>query len=133
MIVVVDTGVLVTALADDGADGSRARARLAGNELTAPAIIDLEFAAVIRKGVFAKRLTDERAAQALFDLISLPMERVPHTALLRRVWELHHNISPYDAAFVALSERLSATLVTTDANLGRASGPRCEIEVMHLN
>lgn len=129
-MIVVDACVLATALADDGEDGRRMRARLAGNDLAAPAIVDLEVASVIRKGVRAKLLTEYRAAQAISDLAELPIDRVPHTALLRRVWDLHHNVSPYDAAYVAVSEALSASLVTTDGRLSNAPGPRCAIEVL---
>jgi predicted nucleic acid-binding protein len=129
-VIVVDAGVLATALADDGEDGRRMRARLGGNDLAAPAIVDLEVASVIRKGVRANLLTEYRAAQAISDLAALPIERVPHTALLRRVWDLHHNVSPYDAAYVAVSEAFSATLVTTDRKLANATGPRCEIEIL---
>lgn len=48
--------------------------------------------------------------------------------LAARAWELGPNLSTYDAAYVALAEHLDATLVTTDARLARAPGPRCTIE-----
>lgn len=131
-MIVVDAGVLATALADDGDDGRRVRARLAGEDLAAPAMIDLEVTSVVRKALLAKLLTEERAALALADLIELPMERVPHTGLLRRVWELRHNVSPYDAAYVALAEILSAPLLTGDGRLAAASGTRCRIEHLSL-
>lgn len=126
----VDAGVLATALADDGEQGHRMRSRLTGEDLAAPAIIDLEVASVVRKGLRAGLLTEHRAALALSDLVDLPFERVPHTGLMRRVWELHHNITPYDAAYAALAELLSATLVTTDTRLSKAPGLRCPIEVV---
>jgi predicted nucleic acid-binding protein len=43
-MVVVDASVLVTALADDGDDGDRARGRLHAEVLAAPERIDLEVA-----------------------------------------------------------------------------------------
>ncbi len=34
----------------------------------------------------------------------------------------------YDASYVALAERLGATLLTADVRLTRATGPNCTIE-----
>ena len=60
------------------------------------------------------------------------MRRIVPTALLARCWELRDNITPYDAAYVVLAEALETTLLTADARLARASGPRCAVEVMDL-
>ena len=40
-MIVVDASVLAVALADDGHDGDHARARLRGERLTAPELVDL--------------------------------------------------------------------------------------------
>jgi predicted nucleic acid-binding protein len=45
-VIVVDASVLSVALGDDGIDGQRARARLAGEVLTAPELIDVEVTSV---------------------------------------------------------------------------------------
>ncbi len=92
-MIVIDASVLATALGDDGGDGDRMRDALAGEELAAPEIIDLEVASVWRR-----TLTDDRrAALALSDLEDLPLARAPHLPLLARCWELRHNLTPYDA------------------------------------
>jgi predicted nucleic acid-binding protein len=123
-MIVIDASVLATALGDDGADGDRARERLYGEELAAPEIIDLEVASTWRR-----TLADERRAKlALADLAALTIARAPHLPLLSRCWELRHNLTPYDAAYVALAEALKTTLLTADRRLARASGIRCEIE-----
>jgi predicted nucleic acid-binding protein len=36
----------------------------------------------------------------------------------------------YDAAYVALAEAIGAGLLTADARIAGATGPRCEIEVV---
>ncbi|HEX5596982.1 MAG TPA: type II toxin-antitoxin system VapC family toxin [Micromonosporaceae bacterium] len=77
-------------------------------------------------------MTEHRAVLAMSDLIDLPIERVPHTGLLRRVWELHHSVSPYDGAYVALAELLSVLLVTADVRLSKAPGTRCQVELVTL-
>ena len=41
-MIAVDASVLAVALADDGYDGDQARARLRGERLTAPELVDLE-------------------------------------------------------------------------------------------
>jgi predicted nucleic acid-binding protein len=129
-LIVVDASVIAPALADDDADGDRARARLQGERLVAPELFDLEVVAVIRKALFAGVLDERRAAIALADLADLDLERVSHRPLLLRVWELRTNITPYDAAYVALAEMIEATLLTADRHLAQAPGSRCQIEYL---
>jgi predicted nucleic acid-binding protein len=45
------------------------------------------------------------------------------------MWELRHNVTAYDAAFLALAEALEAPLVTCDARLSRAAGHTASVEV----
>ena len=124
-MIVVDASVLAPALADDGCDGDRARARLSGERLVAPALVDLEVVSVLRRAARAGRLPDRRADQALDDLAALPLRRAAHRPLLARVWDLRENLTAYDAAYVALAEELDAPLWTLDRRLVAASGPRC--------
>ncbi|MDQ3973671.1 MAG: type II toxin-antitoxin system VapC family toxin [Actinomycetota bacterium] len=127
-MIVVDASVLAPALADDGDDGDRARGRLRAERLAAPGIMDLEVASVIRRALLAGDLHHRRAAFALDDLRALRLRRVGHLRLLPRIWELRHNLTPYDAAYVALAEALGTVLVTADQRLAQAAGPRCTIE-----
>jgi predicted nucleic acid-binding protein len=129
-VIVVDASVVAVALGDDGHDGDSARARLRGERLTAPELVDLEVASVWRRQVREGAMDARRAALALADLTALPMRRVPHRALLARCWELRDNLTTYDASYVALAEALEATLLTGDGRLARASGPRCHVEVL---
>lgn len=97
---------------------------------SAPAIIDVEVVAAWRRLAGARRLDEQRLALARADVRALPIERVPHGPLLERVWQLRGNLTPYDATYVALAEMLDAPLVTADAKLAGAPGPRCAIEVI---
>lgn len=129
-MIVVDASILATALADDGQDGQRARARLAGERLSAPHLADVEVLSAWRRLAAAGHLSEHRAALARADLRALPMERVPHAPLLDRCWELRANMTVYDAAYVALAELMDAPLLTADAKLSTTPGPACVIEVL---
>jgi predicted nucleic acid-binding protein len=131
-VIVVDASVLANAVADDTAIGARARACLAEatSGVSAPDLVDVETMSVLRRRWRAGDLTLARFEQALDDLLALPITRVPVGPLMRRAFELRDNITPYDAAYVALAEGLHATLVTGDARLARAPGARCLIEVL---
>ena len=129
-VIVVDAGVVATALADDDGPGREARSALRGHELAAPELVDLEVCSVLRRLVIAGTLGSSRAGQAVADLGDLPLMRAPHAPLVARCWELRHNLTPYDAAYVALAEALGASLLTIDRRLAAAPGPRCAIDVL---
>lgn len=129
-MLVVDASILAPALTDDGPDGDKARARLRGNTLAAPELIDLETSSVIRRQLSVGALDARRAELALTDLIDLPLRRAPHRPLLARCWELRANLTVYDAAYVALAELLGVVLLTADARLANAPGLRCKLDLL---
>ena len=125
-MVVVDASVLVNALLINGA----ARARLADANLQAPDLIDAEVLSVLRRLVLAGRLTEQHALSALTTSQQLGMRRHASRHLWPRAWELRSNLTAYDALYVALAERLGATLLTADARAARAPDLQCCVEVM---
>ncbi|MEQ6903755.1 type II toxin-antitoxin system VapC family toxin [Nocardioides sp. YIM 152588] len=129
-MLVVDASVLAAALADDHRDGDLARDRLRGEDLAAPDLVYLEVASVLRGRLGGGHLDLRRAELALTDLADLPLTVAPAARLLGRCWELRSNLTVYDAAYVALAEALATTLVTADARLARAPGPRCPVELV---
>lgn len=129
-MIVVDASAIVTALADDGADGDRTRARLRGERLVAPHLLDAEVASAWRRLAAHGDLDDRRALLALEDLGALRLERVPHGSLLGRAWELRQNLTVYDAIYVALAEALEVALVTADRRITEAPGIRCAVELL---
>ena len=75
------------------------------NELViVPHLLDVEVSSALRKLAARQRLESHRAEQFLRDLADLPVERCAHTPLLRRIWELRHNFTTYDAVYIALAE-----------------------------
>jgi predicted nucleic acid-binding protein len=98
--------------------------------LHAPELMDLEVAQVLRRLVREGTLTAFRAEGAIEDLMDLRITRYPHLLLLPRIWQLRHNLSAYDAAYVVLAEKLGATLLTRDAKLASAAGHSAIVEVV---
>jgi predicted nucleic acid-binding protein len=96
--------------------------------LHAPHAIDLEVAQAVRRLWRRGLTTDSDAEQMAETYRRLPIERHPHLPLLKRVWELRHNISAYDAAYVALAESLGAPLVTRDRRLAQSGVHRAMVE-----
>ena len=129
-MIVVDASVIATSLVDDGDAGDRARARLRGERLVAPHLLDVEVISAWRRQAAVGELDERRVALALTDLGDLRVRRVPHRALLDRCWELRANVTSYDAVYVALAERLDAVLLTADARLAAAPLVRCEVELL---
>ncbi len=95
-----------------------------------PHLIDLEVAQVLRRYLQSRELTSERGLQVLRDLVDFPLTRYPHDLFLPRIWELRHNLTAYDAAYVALAEALDAPLVTRDRSLASSAGHQARVELM---
>lgn len=91
-----------------------------GADLQVPALCDVEVAAALRALVMREAMTVSRCEKALTAYLDLPLTRHAHTTLLPRILDLRHNMSAYDATYVALAERLDTPLLTTDLGLARA-------------
>jgi len=129
-VIVVDASVVANVVGDDDAAGRTARALLRREQrITAPDLVDVETASVVRRRWLAGSLDEPRFEAAVTDLVGLPMSRVLMRSLMRRAFELRANVTPYDAC-VALAEALGCPLFTLDGGLARSSGPRCPIEVV---
>ncbi|MFB6893376.1 type II toxin-antitoxin system VapC family toxin [Kitasatospora sp. NPDC056327] len=127
-MIVVDASALVLALADEGGRGAAARAELAaGGEWVAPEHVLVEVMQSLRGLHLARELTADRVGELAAELPRLAIRKVAVEPLLGRIWELKDNLTPDDAAYVAVAELVGAPLVTADLRLMRASGPRCEI------
>lgn len=104
-------------------------ARLAGAQLHAPELLPYEIDSAIRGLELGRRLSAAQASDARQRAHGIPVELWPWSLLGARAWELRGNLSSYDAAYVALAERLGAVLVTGDARIAGAPGLRCPVEV----
>jgi predicted nucleic acid-binding protein len=130
-LIVIDASVLANVIGDDGADGKRARAELrTAQDLAAPDLVDVETVAVLRKRWLAEAITQRRFASAIGDLENIAIDRYPTLQLMRRAYELRSTVTSYDAAYVALAEILGCELLTADARLAKAPGPRCPVRLL---
>lgn len=82
----------------------------------------------MRRLVLGKQLTSARVDAAVSDLGALDVVRHGLEELRGRVWELRHDLSAYDATYLALAESLGATLVTGDRGFLRVPGRRAKVE-----
>jgi predicted nucleic acid-binding protein len=126
-MVVDASAVLEVLLNSPAAPAIGSRMFAPGEVLHAPHLIDVEVMQVLRRYSMAKSLSSARARQAFEDYMNIPLERLPHDVLLPRIWELRHNFTAYDAAYVALAEALDAPLVTCDRAIGSAKGHRVNV------
>lgn len=129
-LIVLDASAAIDWLLQTSA-GQRIEQRIfSRNEsLHAPHLLDLEVAQVLRRLVRDGTVPEDLADRVLEDLLDLRLTRYPHYVLLSRIWQLRHNLSAYDAAYVALAEKLGARLVTRDGRLASASGHTAAIEL----
>jgi predicted nucleic acid-binding protein len=101
-----------------------------GTGISAPHLLDAEVGQVLRRLVLQRVLTKGRALQAIEDLAALPIRRFAHGFLLERAFALHHNMTVYDALYVALAEALRAPLVTRDRALASVPGHSAKVVVI---
>lgn len=130
-MIVIDASVLANVIADNGAEGKRARNEIrTAQDLAAPDLVDVETVAVLRKRWLADSITQRRFATAIGDLEKIGIDRYPTLPLMRRAYELRSTVTSYDAAYVALAEILGCELLTGDAKLAKAPGPKCPVRLL---
>jgi predicted nucleic acid-binding protein len=129
-MIVLDASATVDWLLQTSA-GQRIEKRIYSHHETlhAPHLLDLEVAQVLRRLALQAVISARRADEAFRDLLDLRIARYPHLVLMPRIWQLRHNFSAYDAAYVVLAEKLGAALVTRDRRLASASGHAAAIEL----
>jgi predicted nucleic acid-binding protein len=125
--IVLDASAVVALLADAGPTGDWVEMHIRGTSLFAPELMPFEVTNILRRHAAAGLLDATSATLAHADLVALAVDLYPYSALAHRVWELRDNLTAYDGSYVALAELLTASLITLDARLTRATGPQCPI------
>lgn len=125
MSCVVDASVLVAALVDSGPTGLWAEAKLQEDELYAPELALVEATNILRRLERSGEISRAEANAAQEDLLQLPLELFAYEPFADRVWELRHDVTSYDAWYIALAEALGRPLATLDGKLRAIADARC--------
>ena len=99
--------------------------------LAAPELVDAEVLSALRKNVQLGLIEPDTAQTAVDDLPRLHIERISHRHLTSLAWQYRHNVSAYDALYVAASRLYGYPLITGDGPLSRAPG--LDITVQHVH
>jgi predicted nucleic acid-binding protein len=130
-LIVVDAPGLIEVLLNTSAAGRLAERLFAECEtLHAPHLIDVEVGQVLRRYPLSGDVRAQRGVGVLEDLVDFPITRYPHTPLLSRIWDLRHNVTAYDAAYLVSAEAPVAPLVARDAELASSAGHQARIELI---
>lgn len=130
MTAVLDASVLVDYVAGGPNARSVGALLLSGREAWCPHVVDAEVGHALRGAVLRREMAADRARIALDALGQLSLHRAPHQPLARTAWSLRHNVSYYDALYVALALALDAPLITLDARLAAAPGLPARVECL---
>jgi predicted nucleic acid-binding protein len=123
--VVIDSSAIVDVLID--AQPAELVAELANNDLAAPHHLDIEVFSVLRRLERCGEIGEKDAAEARRMFGSMNISRYAVDGIAERIWTLRHNLTCYDAAYVALAEVLDAPLLTCDAKMAGAPGHDAKI------
>ncbi|WP_199700557.1 type II toxin-antitoxin system VapC family toxin [Jiangella rhizosphaerae] len=118
---VVDASVIVRLLQARPSDELlRQPVAGAGRGLHAPAHLDIEVFSAVTGLAKGGKITEDRAGRMADQLASLRITRHAVAPFGRRLLELRHNFTAYDAAYLALAEALGGPLLTCAAKFARA-------------
>ncbi len=130
-MIVLDASVVVELFKDDLlALEIRREVALHGSAMITPHLLDVEVISAVRNLHARRRIDSHQSAQFLNALAELPVGRLGHIPLLPRIWELRHNFTAYDAAYIALAEAADAVLYTCDAKL--RTGHRAKVRLFQV-
>ena len=129
-IVVADASAIVEYLFGSAVSGSiGAIVTDSDTDVHVPALCDVEVAAAIRRAVLQRKITVDRAEEAVADYLDLPLIRHGHERLMERILQRRANFSAYDATYVTLAEALSAALLSADRRLVRATRRHTKVQL----
>jgi predicted nucleic acid-binding protein len=120
---VVDASTLIDAFLGD----ERSSSAIVGRDLHAPVTVDAEILHGLRRAWLAGVITEADANSVIALAQETAITRHPVQSLVNRIWQLRFNVTAYDAAYVALAEKLDLPLLTRDRRLAQSSGHAARI------
>jgi len=90
-------------------------------EVHVPEHFYVEVLSALRRHGIHGELGELRAAEALTGLDELRVIPYPVRALMDDIWSVRHELTVYDAAYLALARRLDVELASTDGALAGAA------------
>jgi len=128
-VIVIDASAAIDLFAFGGERGAWVERRIRDDGLLqVPEFFDLEVLSALRR-IEASAPPLDVVPSGLQGLASMRARRHSHVPFRERIWALRHNLTVYDAAYVALAEAIDAPVITTDARLARSSGHNARVEV----
>ncbi len=124
MRLVLDASVVVEGWVDDTDSGEPCREILQTSEIFVPGLIFPEVSHTLRR---YERLGTPGIEELFGQLVRVRWDVVSFDEYAELVWPLRHDVSLYDAAYVALAMVLKAPLATVDRKLAVAAKPYCEV------
>ena len=130
-MIVLDASAAVDYLCPSAGHGAKVSSRIADEAFVhAPSFFDLEVLNAVRGLERSRQISTGEAQTAVTDLEGFRVVHHDHEGLRPRIWQLRHNLTAYDAAYVALAELLDATLLTSDSGLAKSRGHQANIELV---
>lgn len=99
-------------------------------DVHAPHLLDVEVLSVLRGLLLGGKLDTAVAEEARRDHFAFAINRYEVAPLAERIWQLRHQYTSYDAAYLALAEALQAPLYTCDAKLD-SGGHQAKVHLLH--
>jgi predicted nucleic acid-binding protein len=128
MIWVVDTSAIVRLFIPDGPlhpeiEAAMNRAMHGADVVLSPELMLAESANVLLRKRRRGELSSDEAEKIIEAIVQLPVRIEPHAPLLVAAFSLAdtHNLTVYDALYLALAERHGARLMTCDNRLERVA------------
>ena len=126
-MIVIDASVLIAAFVEDSNEAVWARQIASEPELHSPELVMAEVANGLRRSERIQTITSVEADLARSDLLRLGLKLHSFAPFAERIWEMRHNLTCYDAWYVALAESLDCPMVTLDRRIGRSGIVDCEV------
>ena len=125
---VLDTSALIRLFVPDGpvpeeAEVALSRAQSGADLLLAPQLILVEAANVLLRKLRRNELSGLEFDELLATVCSLPIRLLDHETLVAAAADIarQHDLTAYDAIFLAAADRHPARLITCDADLARVA------------